>query len=151
MLGLGHTATKALKILPCPHDKVRTTDPINISIKLGCYIPLVMLLNWLNFGGILLETFMPNYWKFWTSWRETERNCIEWVLGHLCYLDLWPQPWPWPRIFKVKCWNKHILNASSNWHGMLNLLCDLDLIHNLDFEFLDIEVKILKWLYGWSV
>ena len=39
----------------CLQDKVRTTQ--SITTKLGSYIPLVMLITWLDFGGILLEPF----------------------------------------------------------------------------------------------
>ena len=42
-------------------------EPFNQSIttKLGSYIPLVMLITWLDFEGIPLETVLPNFlWKF---------------------------------------------------------------------------------------
>ena len=87
-----------------------------------------MLLIWLDYGGTLLETFLPNFlWKFrmcffqnqplywiylrngWSDWCETKRRCISWILGKLCKLDLWPHPWPWPWIFfKVKFQNSCI-------------------------------------------
>ena len=39
---------------------MRTTQPI--TTKLGSNIPLVMLITWLDFGGILLEIlFLPNF------------------------------------------------------------------------------------------
>ena len=53
-LGQGHQATEAGQILPCPHDKVRTTHPI--FTKLGRDITPVMLSSLSNFGGILSET-----------------------------------------------------------------------------------------------
>ena len=36
----------------CLQDKVIATQPVSSS-----HIPLVMLIIWLDFGGILLETF----------------------------------------------------------------------------------------------
>ena len=37
-------------------------EPLNQSTKLGSYIPLVMVITWLDFGGILLEIlFLPNF------------------------------------------------------------------------------------------
>ena len=30
------------------------------------------------------------------------RNCIGWILGTICDLDLWPHLWPWLGCFKVK-------------------------------------------------
>ena len=54
-LGQGYQATEAGQILLCPQDKMRTAHPI--ATKRGRYIPLVMLSIWLNFGGILSETF----------------------------------------------------------------------------------------------
>ena len=54
-LGQGHAASKVVNILSCPHNKVRKTNLI--TSKLGGYIPRVMLQNWLNLGGIVLERF----------------------------------------------------------------------------------------------
>ena len=106
----------------CLQDKVRTTHPI--TTKLGSNIPLVMLITWVDFEGILLETFFTKfslkfldvffqgqtlYWTYlrngWSDWCETKRRCIGWILGELCDLDLWPHPWPWPCSFKVIVWN----------------------------------------------
>ena len=100
----------------CLQDKVRTTQPI--TTQLSSYIPLVMVITWLDFGGILykilvLATFLRKcrmcqgqtlFWTYlrngWFDWCETKRRCISWILGELCDLDLWPHPWPWPLIFQ---------------------------------------------------
>ena len=42
-LGQGHQGHGAGQLLPCPHDKVRTTHPI--TSKLGSYITLTMLIT----------------------------------------------------------------------------------------------------------
>ena len=50
----GHGCNIDKQEFACVQDKVRTTQPITTTH--GSYIPLVMLINWLDFGGILLET-----------------------------------------------------------------------------------------------
>ena len=114
----GHGCDVDKQKFGCLQVKMRTTQPI--TTILGSYISLVMLITWLDFGAILLETFiLPNFlWKFqmcffqgqtlywtylrtgWSDWCETKRRCIGWILGELCDLDLWPHPWPWPLIFQ---------------------------------------------------
>ena len=118
----GHGCDIDKQKFACLQDKVRTTQ--QITTKLGSYIPLVMLINWLDIGGILLEIpfcqiFFENfgcvqgqtlYWTYlrngWSDWCETKRRCIGWILSELCDLDLWPDPWPWR--FKVNVWNSLI-------------------------------------------
>ena len=52
----------------------------SITTKLGSYIPLVMLITWLDFGGILLESpFLPNFlWKFWMCFFKVKHS-----IGHI--------------------------------------------------------------------
>ena len=60
------------KKIACLQDKVRTTQPI--TTQLGSYIPLVMLITCLDFGGIL-----PNF-------REKFRMClfkVKHCIGHI--------------------------------------------------------------------
>ena len=142
----------------CLQDKVRTTQPI--TTKLSGYIPLVMLINWLDFGGILLETlFLPKFfYKFrmcffkvkhsighirngWSDWCETKRRCIGWILGEPCDLDLWPHPWPSPCSFKVKVWNNLIWGKG----GLIDMDrkgCEL-IIHDHDR---DLWVTLVGWV-----
>ena len=114
----GHGCDIDKQKLACLLDKVITTQPI--TTKLGSYISLVMVITWLDFGGILFETFFfaniffenfgcffkvkHCYWTYlrngWSNWCETKRRCISSILGKLCDLDLWPHPWPWPLIFQ---------------------------------------------------
>ena len=54
-LNQGHGCGIDKQKFACLQDKVRTTQPI--IINLDSYIPLVMLITWLDFGGILFETF----------------------------------------------------------------------------------------------
>ena len=51
----GHGCDIDKQKLACLLDKVRTTQPI--TTKLGSYISLIMVITWLDFGGILFETF----------------------------------------------------------------------------------------------
>ena len=88
-------------------------EPLNIT-KLMSYILLVMIIIWLYFGGILWQNLylsiffyiwdgfffkVKHYWTYlkngWSDWCETKKRFIGWILGELCDLDLWPQPWPW--------------------------------------------------------
>ena len=121
----GHSCGIDEQDFPCQQDKVRTTQPI--STKLGSYNPLVMHITWLDFGGILLETFFAKfslkildvffqgqtlYWTYlkngWSDWCEMKRRCINWVLSELCDIDLWPHPWSWPLIFQGQTQNSCI-------------------------------------------
>ena len=58
----------------CLQDKVKTTHPI--TTKRSSYIPRVMLITWLDFVGILLETlFLPNFlWKFWMCFFQVKHS-----------------------------------------------------------------------------
>ena len=58
-LGQGHQATEAGQILPHSQDKVRTAHPL--LQNLYGISPLVMPSTWLNFGGILSETFFNKF------------------------------------------------------------------------------------------
>ena len=74
ILGQGHYATEAGHTLSCPHDKIRTAHPI--ATKLGRYIPLITLSFWLNFGGILLKTFIAIFCKMSNKMRFPESNIL---------------------------------------------------------------------------
>ena len=37
--------------------------------------------------------FWPYLRNGWADWCETKRKCIGWILGTICYLDLWPHSW----------------------------------------------------------
>ena len=99
----GHGSDTDKQKFACVRDKVRTT--LLITTKLSSYIPLVMLITWLDFGGFMLETLFFANLSTKTSIdvkQETKRRCIGWILGELCDLDLWPHPWPWPWKYKFE-------------------------------------------------
>ena len=89
-----------------------TTHPT--TTELDGNIPLIMLIIWLNFGGILIETFFWHYFKNhgqdfcrqtlnwpylrngWSDQCEMHRKGISWILCQLWHLYLWCHSWPWP-------------------------------------------------------
>ena len=71
----------------CLQDKVKTTQPI--TTKLGSYIPLVMLITWLNFGGILLEIlFLPNFLRKFLMCFFKVKHCIGHISGMVGPIDM---------------------------------------------------------------
>ena len=122
-----------------------------------------MVITWLDFGGIPLETrVLPNfrkknldvffqgqtlYWTYlrngWSDWCETKRRRTRWILGELCDLDLWPHSWPWPCSLKVKVWNSLI------WGIWVEALIDMErkgcesIIHDHDC---DLWVTMVGWV-----
>ena len=69
----------------------------------------------------IFDAFFHNpsfYWPYlrW-DWHEMKQNCIAWMLGQLCDLYLWPHPWPWCGISKVKFWN----NCISGMGGLIDV------------------------------
>ena len=74
-LGQGHQATEVGQILLCPHSKVRTGHLF--ATRLGRYIPLVMLSTWLNFGGILSETFFNEFFHKISGMGLPSRSNLE--------------------------------------------------------------------------
>ena len=107
-------------------DKVRTTHLITTNLVA---IYLVMFITRLDFGGILLENFcqiffLKNWMCFYKNkhfWMvgpsETKRRCIGWILGKLCDLDLWPDPWSWPCSVKVK----FEIALFEEWEGLIDM------------------------------
>ena len=91
--------------LACLQDKVRTTQ--SITTILSSYIPLVMLITWSHFGGILLETlFLTNFlWKFWMCFSRSNTLLdisqewlvrLMWNEKEVHGLDTGWTMWPWP-------------------------------------------------------
>ena len=84
----------------------------------------------------------------WKGW-------VDRMLDPLCDFELWPHPWPWSLIFKVKFWKSH--NSGTGClidmerKGCESTECrthvmtfNFDLTHDLDLEF---QRQILKLLY----
>ena len=132
---VGHGCDIDKQKFSCLQDNVRTTQPI--TTKLSSHTPLVMLITWLDFGGILLEIifcqiFFENFgcvfsrsntlmdisqeWLVRLMWNEKEvhRLDIGWTMW------TWPLTWPmtWtPCSFKVKVWNSFIWGTGGGGGG----------------------------------
>ena len=78
----GHGCDIDKQKFACLQGKVRTIQPI--TTKLCSYIPLVMVITWLDFGGILLEIiFLPNFLRKF-------RMCffkVKHFIGHISGMD----------------------------------------------------------------
>ena len=142
----GHGCDIDKQKISCLQDQVRTTQPI--TTKLDSYIPLGMVITWLEYGGILVETRLHRLDTVWTMWpwpftspmtltfdflrsnfkiAVSEELFSDWcetkknqILGWLYGLALWPHPWPWPCSLKVKVWNSLI------WGMGMGALIDME-------------------------
>ena len=76
----GHSCGNDKQKFACLQDKVTTSITQPITSKLGNYVPLVMLITWLDFGGFLLETFcLPNFlWNFCMCFFRVKHS-----IGHI--------------------------------------------------------------------
>ena len=152
-----------------------------VTTKLGSFIPLVMHITWLDFGEILWDSF---------SWRilffkildvfffkvkrfcpisgmvglinvKQKRNCIDWTLGELYDLDLWPHSWPGPWIFQGQIQNScisGIVGLIVKWKGikLIRYWADcmtlpFDHTHDLDLEVSrsNFEIALSQEWDGW--
>ena len=144
----------------CLQNKVRTCQPI--TTKLISYIPLVMLSTWLDFGGILLETFFAKFsLKFFMCFFKVKHSIAHIsgmvgpidvekggaLVGELCDLDLWPHLWPWPCSFKVKVWNSRIWGIWGGGGGGCWLTWNE---RDVSRSFVTVTVSYgLPWWGGW--
>ena len=83
----GHGCDIDKQKFACLQDKVRTTQPI--TTKLGKYIPLVMVIIWLDFGGILLEIlFLPNFLRKFRMCFFKVKHSIGHISGMVGLIDV---------------------------------------------------------------
>ena len=80
------------------------------------------------------------------DWHGTKGMWVDSMLDPHCDFELWPHPWPWPLIFKVKFW-KSLYSGMGCPIDMERKGCDstecwthvvtfnFDLTHDLDLEF----------------
>ena len=94
-------------------------------------------------GQILKKSYLSNGMP---DWHGTKGMWVDRMLDPPCHFELWPHPWPWPLIFKVKFWKSH---NSGTWcpidmerKGCESTECRthvmtfyFDLTHDLDLEF----------------
>ena len=108
----GHGCDIDKQKFACLQDKVRTTQLI--TTKLGSYIPLAMLITWLDFGAILLETlfFLPNFLTKIQMCFFKVKHSIRHISGMVGPIDV-----KWKAATSVGCWVNHV-----------TLTFDLDLV-----------------------
>ena len=151
----------------CLSDKVKTSD--GITTKLGTYIPLVMLIIWIDFGEILLETFFSEfeikkcfvkvtqdqtlYWPYsqngWSAWHGMKRKYISWILDVILTFDLTHDPDL--GFFKVKFQNSCI----SGIFGLIDVkrkgnLLDIGptIYMTLPFDHThDLNLEVWRWKF----
>ena len=86
----------------------------------------------LDFQGQILKIVYLRNGR--ADWHWTKGMRVDSMLHPLCDFQHWPQPWPWPSIFKVKCWKSHIRNEMTDWHGMKGMWVDRMLDPCCDFQ-----------------
>ena len=131
----GHGCSSDQQKFACLLDKVRTADLI--ITKLGSSISLDLFLTWLNFGGILLETFWERFFFFFTNLGYgffVIKHSISHIFGmvgliHLkqkgsASIECWADyvilafdhnPWPWPCILR----SNFEITVYQEWEGQL--------------------------------
>ena len=68
-------------------------------------------------------------------WHGTKGMLVDKMLDPNCDFELWPPPWPWPLIFKVKFRkNSYLRNGMPDWHGTKGMWVDRILDPHWDFE-----------------
>ena len=95
-------------------------------------MPLVMLITWLDFGGILLKTFfLPNFFLKFRTCFFAVRHCFGRIFGMVCWIDM-------KRKGSVS------IGCRANY-----VTLTFDLIHDLDLEFSRSNLEITvsqEWL-----
>ena len=59
----------------------------------------------IDFQGQILKMLYLRNGK--ADWRGTKGMWVDRMLDLHCDFELWPLPWPWPLIIKVKFWKSH--------------------------------------------
>ena len=104
----------------------------------------------LDFQGQILKMLYLKNGR--ADWHGTKGMWVNRMLDSHCDFQLWPHPWPWPLIFKVKFWKA----VSQEWEGrltwtkgmwvdrMLDPHCDFELWPHLWLWPLIFKVKFWK-------
>ena len=94
---------RGLHNLDSSHDQIRffwlaeVRNFTNIMIE---YLTLT-----LDFQGQILKMLYRKNWR--TGWHGTKGMWIDRMSDLHCDFELWPHPWPWPLIFKVRFLKSH--------------------------------------------
>ena len=147
----------------CPLTRLTTT-------ALSSYIPLVMLVTWLDFdellliigsaGGIFFQYFgcifqgQSLYWAYlrnsWSNRRETKRKCISWILSKQVTWHLTSHLALTLEFSRSTFEISYLRNRWSDWcEGKRNLIIQiLAWLHDLAYDHvhgLDLEVSRSKF------
>ena len=134
-LGQGHQAIEAGQILPCPHDKVRTSHP---------FATLTFELEFSRSHCIPGMELQGQIWNLlylrqkWFDCHETKSKHIDWMHDLKWNHWVWPWPWPWPWIFKVK-------------YGICYISAKNGLIATKRKANISIELQASYWPWPWKV
>ena len=83
----------------------------------------------LDFQGQILKILYLRNGR--ADWHGTKGMWVDRMLDTHCDFELWPHPWPWPLIFKVKLYLK---NGRADWHGTKGMWVDSMLDPHCDFQ-----------------
>ena len=90
---------------------------------MASYIPLSHAYHLIRFWWNSVGKFFPKildvffqgqtyYWPYlrngWSNRHEMKRKCMSWIIGKVCDLDLWCDPWTWPWILSWSNFEKAI-------------------------------------------
>ena len=95
----------------------------------------------LDFQGQVLKMLYLRNGR--ADWHGTKGMWIDRMLDPHCDFELWPHPWPWPLIFKVKFWKSrnsgmgcpiHMERKGCKWAECWThvVTFNFDLTHDLD-------------------
>ena len=104
----------------------------------------------LDFQGQILKMLYLKNGR--ADWHRMKGMWVDRMLDPHFEFELWPHPWLWPLIFKVKFENVYLKNGMADWHGakgmwvvrMLDPHCDFKLWPHLWPWPLIFKVKFWK-------
>ena len=113
----------------------------------------------MDFQGQTLKIMCHRNGK--AEWHWTKRMLVYRILDPHCDFGLWPHPWPWPLIFKVKFWKGCNWGMECpidmEWKGCGSTECwthvftfNFDLTYDLGLKFSvsNCEIALSHWWEG---
>ena len=137
-LGLEFSKSDFEKVLSYEWDgrltwNVRDVSRLNVGpmLWLSLFTPSMTLT--LDFQGQILKkkSYLRNGMA---DWHEKKGMWVDRMLDTHCDFKLWPHPWTWPWIFKVKYWNC----CNSGVGGLTHLEwkgCELDMMLDAQWDW----------------
>ena len=91
------------------------------------------------------------------DWHWTKGMWVDRMLNPHCDFELWPHPWPWPLIFRVKFWKSHNSEMGylidMEWKGRESTECLTNVVifnFNLEFSTSNFEIAASQEWESWS-